>query len=202
MAFILLSGLGFIWLVFLINRGAKYGPSKLANVDEATERDIVDRIFSPEFREELKNRGRLHFEKIINENAEFLQQDLRLTSSQLNEFMKSELTSKVHNELSQYQQSINDARELAIDSIKKTSLALDEQRKVLGDQIEKEIQAQKARIIASFEKQLADIISHYLVAAIGSQIDLSDQLEYIVADLEANKKAIIEDLKSVSWTTN
>ncbi|HET6924572.1 MAG TPA: hypothetical protein VFH39_01965, partial [Candidatus Saccharimonadales bacterium] len=43
----------------------------------------VEHIFNDEFREELRNRGRLHFEKIIGENAMFLQQDLRLTTSQL-----------------------------------------------------------------------------------------------------------------------
>jgi len=42
----------------------------------------------------LRNRGRLHFEKIIGENAMFLQQDLRLTTSQLNEYMKAEITKK------------------------------------------------------------------------------------------------------------
>jgi len=30
--------------------------------------------------------------------------------------------------------------------------------------------------------------------AIGNQIDLSDQLEYILAELEANKQAILEDI--------
>ena len=37
----------------------------------------AEHIFDDQFREELRNRGRLHFEKIIGENAMFLQQDLR-----------------------------------------------------------------------------------------------------------------------------
>jgi hypothetical protein len=41
---------------------------------------------------------------------------------------------------------------------------------------------------------MTDVINHYLVAAVGNEIDLSDQLEYIIANLEANKKAIIEDI--------
>ncbi len=51
---------------------------------ELAEKD-VEHIFNEEFREELRNRGRLHFEKIIGENSMFLQQDLRLTTSELNE---------------------------------------------------------------------------------------------------------------------
>jgi hypothetical protein len=34
-----------------------------------------------------------------------------------------------------------------------------------------------------------------VLRAIGNQIDLSDQLEYILAELEANKQAIAEDIK-------
>src|SRR5690349_2286391 len=54
--------------------------------------DSVEHIFDDEFREELKNRGRLHFEKVIGENAMFLQQDLRQTTSQLNDYMRAEIT--------------------------------------------------------------------------------------------------------------
>lgn len=42
---------------------------------------------------------------------------------------------------------------------------------------------------------MADIINHYVLGAIGNQIDLNDQLEFILADLEANKEAIAEDLR-------
>jgi hypothetical protein len=41
---------------------------------------------------------------------------------------------------------------------------------------------------------MAMVVNHYVLAAIGEQIDLSDQLEYILNDLETNKQAIIEDI--------
>ena len=197
-AVIVLGGSAFIWLVLAVNRLNKnHGHASFKdNINLAADGDI-ERIFSDDFREELRNRGRLHFEKIITENAEFLQQDLRLTSSQLNDYMKKELTTKVDSELAKYEQSINDARDLAIDSIKRTTEGLEKQRQVLGEQVQKEIENEKSRIIDNFEKQLSDIISHYIVATIGQEISLDDQLEFILADLEANKKAIIEDLKNV-----
>ena len=52
-----------------------------------------------------------------------------------------------------------------------------------------------ARLIKRFESNMADIVNHYVLAAIGNQIDLNDQLEYILGELEANKKAIIEDIR-------
>ena len=78
------STAAFIWTA-LRSTGSASSP-KYAN-DLLTQRAELDieNIFNDEFREELRNRGRLYFEKIIGENAMFLQQDLRLTTSQLNE---------------------------------------------------------------------------------------------------------------------
>ncbi len=63
-------------------------------------------------------------------------------------------------------------------------------------QLQAQAEAQKTRIVAQFEKEMASIINHYVLMAIGNQIDLSDQLEYILAELENNKQAIVEDVKN------
>lgn len=162
-------------------------------VDEIADKS-VESIFNNEFREELRNRGRLHFEKIIGENAMFLQQDLRLTTSELNEYMKSEITAKLKEEFSKYEESIMDAKQLAVDSIEKTNAAIDEQRAALGDQLLKQVTEEKAHLISRFENDMATVINHYVLAAIGDQIDLSNQLGYIISELEANKKDIIKDI--------
>lgn len=174
------------------------GPKSKTNTSgnaytDAAEQD-VEHIFNDEFREELRNRGRLHFEKIIGENAMFLQQDLRLTTSQLNEYLKSEITRKLQEEFSKYEESIIDAKELAIESITKTQAAIEEQRQMMGQQLAQEIAKEKARVIKRFEDNTADIINHYVLAAVGNQIDLNDQLEYILSELEENKKDIIQDI--------
>jgi hypothetical protein len=189
-----------LWLVFAElatkhSQDKKNGKDKMPKkaVDKASE-DDVEHIFNDTFREELRNRGRLHFEKIIGENAMFLQQDLRLTTSQLNDYMKQEITSKLKEEFAKYEQSIMDAKQLAIDSIEKTNKAVDDERAALLKQLEQEFAAEKAREIKLFEENMTDVVNHYLVAAIGDQIDLSDQLEYIIANLESNKQAIIEDI--------
>jgi uncharacterized membrane protein YccC len=188
------GGAGFIWLAVKIGGVSKKQSSDTDEVLSAANRD-VEHIFNDEFREELRNRGRLHFEKIIGENAMFLQQDLRLTTSQLNEYMKQELSSKLHEEFAKYEESITDAKQMAIDSIEKTKQTIEEQRDQLRQQLEIEVEAERARLINRFEENMADIVNHYVLAAIGQQIDLSDQLEYIVSELEANKQAIAEDIK-------
>lgn len=166
-----------------------------ASFDRQAEED-VEHIFNDAFREELRNRGRLHFEKIIGENAMFLQQDLRLTTSQLNDYMKQEITAKLQDEFKKYEESIIDAKQLAIESIEKTKQAIEENRAALMNQLQQEFKEEKTRELQRFNDNMTKVINHYLVAAIGDQIDLSDQLEYILNNLEANKEAIIKDLTS------
>lgn len=187
-------GIGFIWMVVFLtgNGGAK--KTVLGDSIEDAAREDVEHIFNDSFREELRNRGRLHFEKIIGENAMFLQQDLRLTTSQLNEYMKDEITRTLKEEFSKYEQSISDAKQLAIDSIEKTNSEIETQRNALTQQVQKQLDDAKRLRLQHFDNNMADIVNHYVLAAIGDQIDLSDQLEYILAEIKANKQAIVEDI--------
>lgn len=183
--------MAFIWLALRLEKQAsKKGKGDLLETAEAE----AAHVFDDEFRQELRNRGRLHFEKIIGENAMFLQQDLRLTTSQLNDFMKTEVTRKLQEEFAKYEASVTDAQKMAVDSITKTQAAIDQQRTALGQQLQQEIAAERQRYIERFEANMAEIVNHYVMAAIGNQIDLNDQLEFIIGELNANKDAIIRDL--------
>lgn len=184
----------FIWLA-----------SKLNNISSSEEKQLdfnaeakadVEHIFNDEFREELRNRGRLHFEKIIGENAMFLQQDLRLTTSQINEFMKQEITKSLKEAFDRYEESIQDAKQVALDSIEKTQTAVEQQRQIMEEQLQKAVANEKTRLIERFENNMADIVNHYILSAIGNQISLDDQLEYILGELENNKQAIVEDIEA------
>lgn len=189
------AGAAFIWLAVKINDvGSNKRNKGSQQILEGADSDI-EHIFNEDFREELRNRGRLHFEKIIGENAMFLQQDLRLTTSQLNEYMKQELTTKLKEEFSKYEESITDAKQMAIESIEKTKETIEEQRQELVKHLNEEIESEKTRLLNRFQENMADIVNHYVLAAIGQQIDLNDQLEYIISELEANKQAIAEDIK-------
>lgn len=183
-------------LAILKSSGHKKSAQKSQEtLTEAAEKD-TERIFNDEFREELRNRGRLHFEKIIGENAMFLQQDLRLTTSQLNDYMKEEIKRVLQEEFAKYEESISSAKDMALDSIQKTQEVIEQQRLVLEKQINEQAATEKARMVEHFEKNMADIINHYILAAIGNEIDLTVQLDYIFQYLEENKEAIVEDIRS------
>lgn len=192
LSFIVVGGSAFIYVAIRLSRATP--PKKsLEDFQDAAEKD-VEHIFNDEFREELRNRGRLHFEKILGENAMFLQQDLRLTTSQLNDYMKDQISKDLKEAFSNYESAISDAKQMAVESIEKTKATIDEQRDLLTAQLEKEVAEERSRRIKRFDENMADVVNHYVLAAIGNQIDLNDQLEYILSELEANKQAILEDV--------
>lgn len=192
---LLAAGAAFVWLAMRIESGPRQpkGKGQKDLITDAANQD-VEHIFNADFREELRNRGRLHFEKILGENAMFLQQDLRETTTQLNEYMRAEITRTLQEEFKKYEQSITDAKQIALESIEKTVSTIEQQRQFLEQQLKAQSDAQKNRIITRFEEEMASIVNHYVLKAIGNQIDLSDQLDFILSELEANKKAIIEDI--------
>ncbi|HET9850012.1 MAG TPA: hypothetical protein VFP35_00040 [Candidatus Saccharimonadales bacterium] len=194
---LLAAAAAFLWLVWRLPSMGKNSPAKkgLEPGQIGTEAaEDVEHIFNDEFREELRNRGRLHFEKIIGENAMFLQQDLRETTAQLNDYMRAELTRTLQTEFKNYEQSIADAKQIALGSIEKTITTIEQQRAFLEQQMQSQAQASRDHMIKQFEKDMATIVNHYVVRAIGDQIDLSDQLDFILSQLESNKKAILEDI--------
>ncbi|HSW78401.1 MAG TPA: hypothetical protein VLF88_00060 [Candidatus Babeliales bacterium] len=187
----------FIWLALRLEGGSKDKKGKLVQTDlTSAAKEDVEHIFNEDFREELRNRGRLHFEKIIGENAMFLQQDLRQTTTQLNDYMRAEITRTLQEEFKKYEQSIADAKQIALESIEKTVTTIEQQRQFLEQQMKAQSDTQKARIITRFEEEMAGIINHYVLKAIGNQIDVSEQLEFILNEMETNKPAIIEDIKN------
>lgn len=194
---LLSSTVAFLWLIWRLEGRSTLPKKQIGSgqIQDVAAED-VEHIFNNEFREELRNRGRLHFEKVIGENAMFLQQDLRETTAQLNDYMRTELTRTLQDEFKKYEQSIADAKQIALGSIEKTITTIDQQRQFMEQQLQAQSQANKERILAQFEKDMAGIVNHYVIQAIGNQIDLSDQLEYILAELESNKQAIIEDIKN------
>jgi len=186
----------FVWMALTMQNGGGRSHGSDDHI-EAAQAD-VERIFNDEFREELRNRGRLHFEKIINDNAMFLQQDLQLTASDLNEYMQGEIKKVLREEFSKYEKSIESAKELAVEALHKTQQTVEQQRKDLSQRIQSELAEEKKTLLLKFEENMGQVVNHYILEAIGGEIDISDQMDYIFQHLEDNKQAILEDIVSGS----
>ena len=198
-----LVALGVLLLVVFFVRSRKpRSPKKnddklkkdLAVSYEKAMQDDVYHIFSKEFHEELRNKARLDFQKVINENAMFLQQDLRLTTSELNDYLKNEISTKLQEEFTAYQQSIKDVQNMAVESINDTVTAAQQQQAALNAKLQEEAEQRKAAIIDTFEQNMSEVVSHYVLKAVGQEIDLKEQLPFILKEMQAQKEAMKKDM--------
>lgn len=183
----------FVWQVLSLRKIRLVVGAYNDRIDAVKEE--VERVFSDDFREELRNRGRLYFEKIINENAMFLKQDLGLTASQLNEYMQASLKKVLEREFEQYKLSIGDAKEAALSAITKTQEAMESQRAAMAHELEQSLTAERERRIAKLDTELSRIANEYLLEVLAGEVDLGSQSDYIFSSLDAHKADIIKDLE-------
>ncbi len=191
----------FVWVLLSLQRlqnGGGAGKKSVEDLNKAytdiAEEDATH-LFNKEFREELRNRGRLRFEKIIDENAMFLKQDLDMTISQLNDYMKQQISAKLDQEFAEYAKAMQEAQELALASLQRTAQEVEAQRVQLAEALQKDVTAREAALLQVYEDNMAKIVEHYVLQALGDQFDLKSQLPYIIKQVEANKQNIIEDMR-------
>jgi hypothetical protein len=188
---------GFVWVLTVLERlqaGQAEAHDARKAFDGMVEED-VDRFFNKEFREELRNRGRMQFEKIIDENAMFLKQDLDMTVSQLNEFMKKEIVARLNTEFDAYAKAMQEAQELTEASLQRTAEDVNARHAALTQALEKEVAERKAALIQQFEAGMAQVVEHYVLQALSEQLDLKAQLPYIIRQMEASKADIVKDMQ-------
>ncbi len=234
--------------------------------DEAVER--AEHIFDESFRMELRNHGRMYFEKIISESAVLFKQDLDTATTQINVELKDHVIKQLDTTISQitielkdhvtkqldgqftrystamkqaedealqlqqrnaqaleqqHQQLTNtlqksianqsvmldsvfqenmtrmtamkQAQEAALQSIHNSVQALEVQQQQLSATLQKTVADQEAILVNVFQDNMARIIEQYLLSALGDQYDLKAQLPSIIQEMEANKQAIVDDMK-------
>lgn len=162
--------------------------------DAATQNDPYH-IFGKEFQEELRNKARLDFQRVINENAMFLQQDLRMTTAEINDYLKKNMVERLEKEFMEYERSIKDVQEAAVQSLNNTVAAAEQKQDELNTRIEKEMQARKEQSLKAFQENMADVVSSYVIKSVGEQLDIREQLPLIVREMESRA----DDMKKDLW---
>ena len=72
---------------------------------------------------------------------------------------------------------------------------LEQQQKQLESTFQASVTKQQDMLVTGFEQNMAQIIEHYLLGALGDQYDLKAQLPSIIQQMETNKQTIVEDMK-------
>ena len=65
----------------------------------------------------------------------------------------------------------------------------------MAETLEANAAKQQEILAKAFEENMAQVIEHYLLGALGDQYDLKAQLPAIIKQMEENKQAIVDDMK-------
>ncbi|MGB4761886.1 MAG: hypothetical protein WBP12_00850 [Candidatus Saccharimonas sp.] len=90
--------------------------------------------------------------------------------------------------------SMTDAQDAALETLKHSIQTLQEQYQATATALQKGVDDQKAMLMNSFQDNMAQVVEHYLLGALGDQYDLKSQLPSIIKQLEANKQAMVDDI--------
>jgi len=91
---------------------------------------------------------------------------------------------------------MKDTQGLTLQWLAQSVQALQQQHEQLTTTLQKNVAEQKAMLVDVFEQNMAQVIEHYLLNALGDQYDLKSQLPSIIKQMELNKQAIVDDMKS------
>lgn len=106
-----------------------------------------------------------------------------------------ELSAQLDIHFTEYAGELKQAQTTALESLGKNAQTMQEQYVEFKSALEKKISDQEATIITGFENNMASIIEHYLIGALGEGYDMKAQMPSILAELEANKQAMTDDMR-------
>lgn len=144
----------------------------------------------------LKQELETAYRRQIQELTGTFAQDLTATSKKLSEQVERLTTEVISTELEQYQTTMNQVRGIADQAAAQIKTAMDQQQAGLQQAVEQAVASERDRRLALIDTRLSQIISSYLVASLGSGVDLGAQADYIVQSLETHKEDIKKDLAS------
>jgi len=91
--------------------------------------------------------------------------------------------------------AVKKAQEDALVLLNQSVESVREQSEGLAATLKANVAKQEDALVGAFENNMARIIEQYLLGALGDQYDLKAQLPSIIGQMEANKQAIVDDMK-------
>ncbi|HEX7484443.1 MAG TPA: hypothetical protein VF281_04830 [Candidatus Saccharimonadales bacterium] len=88
-----------------------------------------------------------------------------------------------------------EAQDAALQTLNASAQALGQQYQQLSATLQQSVADQKTLLVGAFESNMAQVIEHYLLGALGDQYDMKAQLPMIIKQMETNKQEIMDDMK-------
>lgn len=91
--------------------------------------------------------------------------------------------------------TMEEAQTSALRWLTSSAQAMHDQYEQMTITLQKSVADQETMLVSAFESNMAQVIEHYLLGALGDQYDLKAQLPAIIKQMEENKQVIVDDVK-------
>lgn len=181
-----LANFASLYWILALQKRLKQAEVKATNPAKATQ-DQAHTILVAEELLRLENVAKDDIQKVLVEVTRHFQEDLSSTSKKVNTKVE-ELTDKViADELTKYQNAFDELRQASIEKLSRIQTTIEEESRKKSEDVAVEVEAEKKKVIETFEQKMGDIVAGYLVEVLGNNVDLGAQRSYLFATLEAHK---------------
>lgn len=191
---VLLGVIAVFWWVYSAVRNIATQVGRYDHQVDSVENAELSQVFTEEFKSQLQGKAIARFDEVMKQNSLFLEQDLRLSSAQINKHLEDTIKNTLKVQLEEFQKTIESLKDTTIRSITSTQTLIDARRAEIDDSLQKTMQSEQARMIANMEKHIGQVITRYIKAALGEGIDLNTQTEFVLKALEDHKEEIKKDI--------
>lgn len=134
------------------------------------------------------------FDQVIHDAAKRLKQSLNQTLSKVEQEVNNELTGAATEEFASYRKSVMALTKQNNDQLASLQKDFDTWRQSFSTQLDQTMTQERARTAEELDRRINDVVSSYLLEALGNNVDLGAQAPYIMQALDAHKEDIKKDI--------
>ncbi|HLG90959.1 MAG TPA: hypothetical protein VI336_02245 [Candidatus Saccharimonadales bacterium] len=159
-----------------------------------TQQPVANFDLPPDVKERLTHESQAQFQSVVTHSSAELEHQLKDSASQINSLIKSFATDIVESEMQRYREELDRLRARADAEMGGLREEMAKHETELKAKMAAEIEAEKGRLIKQIDTKLADAVTSFLTEALGRNIDLGNQTEYLLSLLEEHKAELIKEV--------
>lgn len=191
---------GAVTVIAVQHARAHFKPTKTAK-----KAPPVDVQLPAEMKAQLLQTAEAHFQSVLNHAADQLQNDLKITTEQLNKKLDGLGAEIVAHEMKRYKEDLEELRHQTKATITSAvgevsahqsdiQTQLDERRKQLEATMVEEVENEKKQLIDQMDTKLADAVTSFLIDTLQHNVDLGAQSKYLIATLDEHKAELTKGI--------
>jgi ClpP class serine protease len=143
---------------------------------------------------EIEKQTMQQLQKSTQEGAVKIQNAIDGAISRIAEHVEEMTNTTLNAEFQKYQLSLQALREQSITEFTKLQKELDLQRGDMVKQLEKQVVAEHAKRVDQLNSKINDVVSSYVLESLGNNVDLNNQMSFILQKLSEHKQDIKRDI--------